>query len=203
MGKEKRKQKKLKILAAGDIHGDTRVTEKLAEKAKRENVDLVILTGDLTFAEESTEGLLKPFAKAKKEVLLIPGNHETVATAKFLTEVYNNVRNIHGYSVKYGDVGIFARHSKDLNFQGVVVQGNQSHGCFLSHNLIGTSTGVTRLFFEACSFIDNGGYGFWLASPASESPGNTIAGCLFSGNSQGAIKIDQGGVLFESGNVEQ
>ncbi len=100
-------QKKLKILAAGDIHGDSSLTKKLAEKAKKENVDLVILTGDLTFAERSTDNIIGPFAKVGKKVLLIPGNHETLATADFLAEVYPNAKNIHGYAMKFGDVGIF------------------------------------------------------------------------------------------------
>ncbi|GAF97324.1 unnamed protein product, partial [marine sediment metagenome] len=42
------KHTKIKILAAGDIHGDIGLAEKLAEKAKKEKVDLVILCGDLT-----------------------------------------------------------------------------------------------------------------------------------------------------------
>ena len=96
----------MKILAAGDIHGDSRLSEKLAEKAKKENVDLVILCGDLTYADQSTKNIIGPFVKAHKKVLLIPGNHETVATADFLAEVYG-VKNIHGYSVKYKDIGIF------------------------------------------------------------------------------------------------
>ena len=96
----------MKILAAGDIHGDTGLAEKLAEKADKEKVDLVILCGDLTFAEQSTENILGPFAKRKEKVLLIPGNHETIATADFLAEVYG-MKNIHGYSVKYQDVGLF------------------------------------------------------------------------------------------------
>lgn len=97
----------MKILASGDIHGDRDLAKKLAEKAEKEKVDLVILCGDLTFAEQATDGLLGPFVKRKKKVLLIPGNHETVATADFLAEVYGpNVKNIHGYSVKYKDIGI-------------------------------------------------------------------------------------------------
>jgi hypothetical protein len=99
-------KKKLKILAAGDLHGDTSLAEKLAEKAKKEKVDLVILCGDLTYADSSTEGIVGQFAKRKEKVLLIPGNHETIATADFLSELYG-VKNIHGYSVKYKDVGIF------------------------------------------------------------------------------------------------
>lgn len=99
-------RKKLKILAASDIHGDTSLARKLADKAKKENVDLVILCGDLTLAEMSTEGIIGPFVKAGKKVLLIPGNHETVATANFLAELYG-ATNLHGYSIKVGDVGIF------------------------------------------------------------------------------------------------
>ncbi|MBW2989295.1 metallophosphoesterase [Candidatus Woesearchaeota archaeon] len=104
--KKSKKEKKLKILAAGDIHGDMGLAEKLAEKAKKENVDLVVLCGDLTLAETSTQNIIGPFKKRHEKVLLIPGNHETVATADFLAELYG-VKNLHGYSVKYKDVGIF------------------------------------------------------------------------------------------------
>ncbi len=95
----------MKILTAGDIHGDTSQMEKLAKKAEKENVDLVILTGDLT-QNESTDNLIGPFAKKKKRVILIPGNHETVATADFLAEMYN-ATNLHGYSIKIGNIGFF------------------------------------------------------------------------------------------------
>ena len=98
-------EKKLKILAAGDIHGDTKLTKKLAERAERENVDLVILAGDITSPIE-TKNLLKPFKDKGKKVLLLPGNHEDFATADFLAELYG-MKNIHGYSVKYNNVGIF------------------------------------------------------------------------------------------------
>lgn len=98
--------KKLKILAAGDIHGDTGLAERLAERAEKEKCDLVILCGDLTMMEQSTDNIIGPFKKRNEKVLILPGNHETVATADFLAELYG-VKNIHGYSVRYGDVGIF------------------------------------------------------------------------------------------------
>ncbi len=104
--KKPKREEKLKILAAGDIHGDIGLAEKLAEKAKKEHVDLIVLCGDLTLADISTENIIGPFKKRHEKVLLIPGNHETVATADFLAELYG-VKNIHGYSVKYKDVGIF------------------------------------------------------------------------------------------------
>jgi uncharacterized protein len=96
----------MKILAFGDLHGDTRLAERLAERADKEKVDLVIICGDITEDDENTAGLMGPFVKRHKKVLLVPGNHESVATADFLAEFYG-VKNIHGYSVKYGDVGIF------------------------------------------------------------------------------------------------
>ncbi|MBR9691368.1 hypothetical protein GOV06_01145 [Candidatus Woesearchaeota archaeon] len=96
----------MKILASGDIHGDTSLAKALAEKAEKENVDLVVLCGDLTFGELSTEGIVGPFVKKGKKVVLIPGNHETIATADFLAEQYDAI-NLHGYSIKLGDVGLF------------------------------------------------------------------------------------------------
>src|SRR3989338_9515735 len=96
----------MKVLAAGDLHGDQLLVRKLAEKAEKEKVDLVVLCGDITKADESTENMIGPFVNKNKKVLLIPGNHETVATADFLADLYG-VKNIHGYSVKYKDVGLF------------------------------------------------------------------------------------------------
>jgi Icc-related predicted phosphoesterase len=96
----------MKILAAGDIHGDMGLAKKLSEKAEKEHVDLVILCGDLTYHEQSTDNIIGPFVKKNMKVLIIPGNHETVATIDFLSELYG-VKNLHGYSVKYDDVGIF------------------------------------------------------------------------------------------------
>jgi len=96
----------MKILAFGDIHGDVGLAKKLAEKAEKENVDLVVICGDITYAERSTENIIGQFAKKKKKVLLIPGNHETIATADFLAQLYG-ATNLHGYSVKYKDVGFF------------------------------------------------------------------------------------------------
>ncbi len=107
MKKEINLEKKTKILAVGDIHGDTKFVERLAKKAKDENVDLVILAGDLTFLEKSTKNLIGPFIKEKKEVILIPGNHETMSTINTLTQIYEGTRHVHGYSVRKGEIGIF------------------------------------------------------------------------------------------------
>ena len=111
--------KKTKILAVGDIHGDTGLVKKLAEKAKKEDVDLVILAGDLTFAEQSTKNLIGPFIKAKKQVLIIPGNHESIATVDFLAEMYPDTKNIHGYSFRKDDLGIFGAGTADMGINQI------------------------------------------------------------------------------------
>lgn len=97
----------MKILAASCLHGDKRLVEKLANRAEKENVDLVVLAGDLTYGEQSTDGVVGPFIKRGKKVFLIPGNHETNATADFLAERYG-AENIHGKSITYKGVGFFA-----------------------------------------------------------------------------------------------
>src|SRR3989344_6454570 len=98
-------KKKFKILAASDLHGESKLAKKLADKAEREHVDLVVLCGDITGWTE-TKNIIKPFKDKNKQVLLIPGNWDSFATTDFLANIYG-VKNIHGYSVTYGDVGIF------------------------------------------------------------------------------------------------
>ena len=115
----KKNPKKTKIFAVGDLHGDESLVKRLAEKAERENVDLVILTGDLTFAEISTKNIVGPFVKAKKQVLLIPGNHESIATIDFLAELYTDTKNIHGDSfIKY-NLGIFGAGGEDIGIHKI------------------------------------------------------------------------------------
>ena len=96
----------MKILAFGCLHSDQKQAQKLADKAVRENVDLVVICGDITLGEQSTENLIGPFVKNNKKVILVPGNHESEATADFLAKRYGVV-NLHGYGVTYDGVGFF------------------------------------------------------------------------------------------------
>ena len=96
----------MKILASGDIHGDKKLVERLAERAEKEKVNLVVLCGDLTQFEQDTSGIIGPFIKRNQKVVFIPGNHESFATADFLAKRYG-ATNLHGYSIKSEDVGLF------------------------------------------------------------------------------------------------
>ncbi len=100
----------MKILAVGDIHGDTDLARSLSEKADSENVDLVVICGDITQNEASTENLVGMF---KQKVLLVPGNHESLATADFLAELYEG-KNLHGYAMNLEDISFFGCGSANI-----------------------------------------------------------------------------------------
>ncbi|MFC1801747.1 metallophosphoesterase [Nanoarchaeota archaeon] len=96
----------MKLFAVSDIHGDTRWIKKLAEKAEEEKVDLVVLCGDLTEFDQDTGDIIGPFKQKGLNVAIIPGNHESMATINFLTEMYG-VENLQYKPMKIGDVGLF------------------------------------------------------------------------------------------------
>jgi Icc-related predicted phosphoesterase len=107
----------MKILGAADFHGDKEAAKKLAEKAAKEDVELVILCGDIA-EDDTTDNILKPFRDKKKKVLLISGNHESLATADFLATL-NEAKHIHGYSVRYEDIGIFGCGAANIGIHGI------------------------------------------------------------------------------------
>jgi len=107
----------MRILSAGDLHGDSGIAKKLAEKASKENVDLVILCGDLTEGDEKTDNLIGPFLKHGKKVLLVPGNHDSPATADFLAQFYG-AKNMHGYSIKMIDPSTDGKTKKNIGIFG-------------------------------------------------------------------------------------
>ena len=103
----------MKILAAGDLHGDISIAKKLANKADKEKVDLVVLAGDIVGDDQLLPGVISPFLQKKQKVLFVPGNHESLATADFIADFYG-ITNLHGYSVKYDNIGIFGCSGTNL-----------------------------------------------------------------------------------------
>ncbi|MEK6918025.1 MAG: metallophosphoesterase [Nanoarchaeota archaeon] len=113
--KNSQKERKTRILAVGDVHGDLTMINRLADRAKKENVDIIILSGDLTFAERSIKGIIGPFAKQKKPILIIPGNHESVATNALLAELYSPYsKNLHGYYIVKDGIGFFGAGTANM-----------------------------------------------------------------------------------------
>ncbi len=95
--------KKLKILAAGDLHGSLDIAKKLSAKGKREKVDLVVLAGDIYGYTDGDKEILEPFRKAKQKVVFVPGNCDFDEECVMLAR---DGKNIHNYYVTYGGVGI-------------------------------------------------------------------------------------------------
>jgi Icc-related predicted phosphoesterase len=97
----------MKILAISDIHGDGTLSKRVAKKAKKEKIDLVILAGDITWLEEPMKNVIKPFADLGKEILIMPGNHETNDTITELKVAYPSLINIDQEPFQKNKVGFF------------------------------------------------------------------------------------------------
>ncbi len=93
----------VRILAAGDFHGDKQTAVYLANKAVYEKADLIVLNGDIV-EEDSTEGVMYHFVKTGKPVFLVPGNHDWFAT-DFLAAQYKAI-NLHGKSVQRDNIAL-------------------------------------------------------------------------------------------------
>lgn len=93
----------MKIVAFSDIHGKY---EKIIDFLKNNEVDLVILTGDIThFGPSELAGeILNEIASFDVPVLAIPGNCDPVEMYGKLDN--SNAINIHGRSVTIKDIGI-------------------------------------------------------------------------------------------------
>ena len=100
----------MKVLAVGDIEGDRTLAEQLAQRADTEDVDAVLVCGDIVDDENNSNGVLAVF---RKPVLFVPGNHDPPDAVEFLAEFYK-VKNLHGYGYKKGDIGFFGCSSVNL-----------------------------------------------------------------------------------------
>ena len=131
----KEKNQKTKVLAIGDIHGDTNLVKQIEKKSKNENIKLIIIAGDLTFAEKSLKNLIGPFLENNRKILLIPGNHESETTVEFLSRKYKRVHNLHQEPFIHKKTGFFGSGTVDWG-----IKGNESYKLFKelekSHNKI-------------------------------------------------------------------
>ena len=106
-------QKKLRILAAGDLHGSKDIAKRLSEKAKKQKVDLVILAGDIYGFVEGDPKILEPFRKAKQKVVFVPGNWDSSIEIDLLRGM-SKAKNIDGYYVNYNGVDIVGVGNPDF-----------------------------------------------------------------------------------------
>ena len=103
----------MRILALSDVHGDRSFIKRMADHAEKEKVDLVILAGDIADEAHMVDGMVGPFKAKGLEVAVLPGNHEGMGEIGFLIDKYHAL-NLHGYAMKFGDVGIFGCGYADI-----------------------------------------------------------------------------------------
>lgn len=104
--------KKFKILAAGDLQGNPVTSEELAKKAERENVDLIILAGDI-HGEKRVKNLIYPLVKTKKKIIFVPGNWDSTFESNTIRDMYG-IDNIDGMHIKYAGINIIGIGSPDF-----------------------------------------------------------------------------------------
>ena len=90
----------MRILALTDIHNKWSNVKKLLKKVRNENLDLIVVAGDLSFCGDLNEALnmLKVLSE-KEHVLFVPGNCDSPSLLHL--NKYGNAENIHGKIVDY------------------------------------------------------------------------------------------------------
>jgi len=103
----------VKILAAADLHGSYDIAKKLAVKARENDVDLIVLAGDIHGMKEGNGALFNPFLENGQKVLFIPGNWDSEKEHEVLR---SKAKSIHNYYVTYGGVAFAGIGNSDMKF---------------------------------------------------------------------------------------
>jgi len=93
----------MKFLTFVDLHEDKKVLKELVARAKKPDVDFVVIAGDLTQFGKSLRYVLRHFNNIGKKIYLIPGNHESDRMFKGVLSDYKNCINFNLKAVKKED----------------------------------------------------------------------------------------------------
>ncbi len=85
----------MKILIFTDSHGNVSSLKKLVERAKKDDIDLVICAGDISVFGDKLDKLVEMVSKINKPFLIIHGNHEDEAEISRACKPFKNCINIH------------------------------------------------------------------------------------------------------------
>ncbi len=110
----------MKILAFTDVHGNKKIIKEIIEKAKK--ADILICCGDMTNYGNELENILKRFKDLKKNMVLIPGNHEDYEDIKLLCNKYDFLINVHLRMFKYGDFLFFGYGTGGFNYVDIELE---------------------------------------------------------------------------------
>lgn len=91
----------MKILVFTDPHGNLNLLEKHKETSKK--VDAVVITGDLSYAGQKLEQIVKKLDEFHAPVYVIHGNHEDEEELAAICECCENVIFVHKKIISLGD----------------------------------------------------------------------------------------------------
>lgn len=90
----------MKLLAFVDLHGDIKLFRELISRAKKNDIDLVLIAGDLTVFEGNLKYMLGKLNAIGKKILLIPGNHESEKSLRETVKDYEHCVDLHEKALK-------------------------------------------------------------------------------------------------------
>lgn len=90
------------ILHVSDIHGSMNAVEKIVDSSKKLNVDLVVVTGDLThFGDlEDAEMILEKMSESGRQIFFVPGNCDPRGLLDWKPE-NPQIKNLHLNSIEF------------------------------------------------------------------------------------------------------
>lgn len=109
----------MKILAFSDVHGEKSALIKIKNKTIKENPDLLICAGDISFFTQKLKSIMNYLEKLNKPILIINGNHESIESiekykSKNIIPIHNKTYEINNFIFfGYGGGG-FAQTDKNL-----------------------------------------------------------------------------------------
>lgn len=95
----------MKVLAFTDLHGNKQAVQEILKKA--EKADLLICAGDISDWGKHSRAILKELEKAKKPMLLVPGNHELGEELALVSQEFDYVIYLHKGSYQFGQYLFF------------------------------------------------------------------------------------------------
>ena len=93
----------MRLLVISDFHGSVEAAHRAAAKAKRMQIDAIVVCGDITHfgSVKDAEKILAPLIKLDMPVLYVPGNCDSAELAE---AKITGATNIHGQCQKINDV---------------------------------------------------------------------------------------------------
>ncbi len=85
----------MKFLAFTDLHEDKDALKALVARAKQDDVEFMVCTGDISTFGRGLKNFLKEFNKVGKKLYLVPGNHEEGMKFDEIIADYKNCVNLH------------------------------------------------------------------------------------------------------------